>query len=136
MIENIESTSNSLATSTEHTRLSRRRFLSVSGRYGFNVAVLASIGGYLWSDTAVAQTSADGSKNSDIEAVSATDRQESSTRQLGVFRRRGERALDVLRVLDHGGLLVVLHFRVVLFRTPRGQMPPHPSCAFLPTLRC
>ncbi len=59
MIESIEST---LTASTENTQLSRRRFLSVSGKYGFNVAVLASIGGYLWSDTAVAQTSADEEK--------------------------------------------------------------------------
>ena len=58
----IESVASTLATSAEHTRLSRRRFLSVSGKYGFNVAVLASMGGYLWSDAAVAQTSADEEK--------------------------------------------------------------------------
>ena len=62
MIENTEHVERALATSTEHTQLSRRRFLSVSGRYGFNVAVLASVGGYLWSDLAVAQTSADEEK--------------------------------------------------------------------------
>ncbi|MEO8506133.1 MAG: TRAP transporter substrate-binding protein [Betaproteobacteria bacterium] len=37
----------------------RRRFLEVSGRYGFTTAVLASTGGYLWSETAVAQAAAD-----------------------------------------------------------------------------
>ena len=37
----------------------RRRFLETSGRYGFTTAVLASIGGYLWSDDAIAQTAAD-----------------------------------------------------------------------------
>ena len=59
MIERIE---NTLITPTDETQLSRRRFLSVSGKYGFNVAVLASMGGYLWSDSAVAQTSADEEK--------------------------------------------------------------------------
>ena len=43
MIERIE---NTLITPTDETQLSRRRFLSVSGKYGFNVAVLASMGGY------------------------------------------------------------------------------------------
>lgn len=37
----------------------RRRFLKVSGRYGFTVAVTASLGGWLWNDAAVAQTAAD-----------------------------------------------------------------------------
>ncbi len=37
----------------------RRRFLEVSGRYGFTTAVLASTGGYLWAESAVAQTAAD-----------------------------------------------------------------------------
>ena len=37
----------------------RRRFLEICGRYGFTTAVLASIGGYLWSDDAIAQTAAD-----------------------------------------------------------------------------
>ena len=32
----------------------RRRFLQVSGRYGFTTAVLAATGGYLWSDADVA----------------------------------------------------------------------------------
>ena len=36
----------------------RRRFMEVSARYGFTVAVLATTGGYLWSDAAVAQTAA------------------------------------------------------------------------------
>jgi TRAP-type C4-dicarboxylate transport system substrate-binding protein len=40
----------------------RRRFLEVSGRYGFTVAVLASTSGVLWSDSAVAQVSADEEK--------------------------------------------------------------------------
>ncbi len=39
--------------------VNRRRFLEVSGRYGFTTAVLASTGGYLWSESAVAQTAAD-----------------------------------------------------------------------------
>ena len=43
-------------------QLERRRFLSVSSRYGFTTAVLASTGGFLWSDTAIAQTSADEEK--------------------------------------------------------------------------
>jgi TRAP-type C4-dicarboxylate transport system substrate-binding protein len=42
--------------------MERRRFLDISGKYGFTVAVLASSGGYLWSDSAVAQTSADEEK--------------------------------------------------------------------------
>ena len=37
----------------------RRRFMEVSARYGFTTAVLAATGGYLWSDTAGAQTAAD-----------------------------------------------------------------------------
>ena len=37
----------------------RRRFLEVSGRYGFTTAVLASTGGYLWSESAIAQVAAD-----------------------------------------------------------------------------
>ncbi len=37
----------------------RRRFLQVAARYGFTTAVLAVTGGYLWSDTAIAQTAAD-----------------------------------------------------------------------------
>lgn len=37
----------------------RRRFLQVAGRYGMTTAILASSGGYLWSNTAVAQTGAD-----------------------------------------------------------------------------
>ena len=37
----------------------RRRFLEVAGRYGFSTAVLATSGGFLWSDTAVAQTAAE-----------------------------------------------------------------------------
>ena len=37
----------------------RRRFMEVSTRYGFTTAVLATTGGYLWSDAAVAQTAAD-----------------------------------------------------------------------------
>ncbi len=37
----------------------RRRFLDVTTRYGFTTAVLASTGGYLWSESAVAQAGAD-----------------------------------------------------------------------------
>ncbi len=37
----------------------RRRFLQVAERYGFTTAVLASSGGFLWSDSAVAQTADD-----------------------------------------------------------------------------
>jgi TRAP-type C4-dicarboxylate transport system substrate-binding protein len=37
----------------------RRRFLEVSGRYGFTTAVLAATGGIIWSESAVAQTAAD-----------------------------------------------------------------------------
>jgi len=37
----------------------RRRFLEVAGKFGFGTAVLAGVGGYLWSDSAVAQTAAD-----------------------------------------------------------------------------
>ena len=40
----------------------RRRFLSVSSRYGFTTAVLAATGGYLWSDVAVAYTAAEEEK--------------------------------------------------------------------------
>jgi TRAP-type C4-dicarboxylate transport system substrate-binding protein len=40
----------------------RRRFLEVSGRYGFTTAVLCSSAGTLWSDRAVAQTGADEDK--------------------------------------------------------------------------
>ncbi len=47
---------------TQTIILERRRFLEVAGRYGFTAAVLAATGGYLWSDTAVAQTSADEDK--------------------------------------------------------------------------
>jgi TRAP-type C4-dicarboxylate transport system substrate-binding protein len=42
--------------------LERRRFLEVASRYGFTAAVLAGTGGYLWSDAAIAQTSADEDK--------------------------------------------------------------------------
>ncbi len=41
----------------EKTVLERRRFLEVAGRYGFTIAVLAGIGGVLWSDDAIAQMS-------------------------------------------------------------------------------
>jgi TRAP-type C4-dicarboxylate transport system substrate-binding protein len=44
------------------TQLERRRFLDVSGRFGFTVAVMAATGGYLWSESAVAQTSAEEEK--------------------------------------------------------------------------
>ena len=44
---------------TEQTNPERRRFLEICGRYGFTTAVLASTGGYLWSDDAIAQTAAD-----------------------------------------------------------------------------
>jgi TRAP-type C4-dicarboxylate transport system substrate-binding protein len=37
----------------------RRRFLEVAERFGFTTAVLATGGGFLWSDRAVAQTAAD-----------------------------------------------------------------------------
>ncbi len=37
----------------------RRRFLLVSGRYGYTVAVLASVGGTLWNHRALAQSAAD-----------------------------------------------------------------------------
>jgi TRAP-type C4-dicarboxylate transport system substrate-binding protein len=37
----------------------RRRFLSISGRYGFTTALLALTGGYLWNDAVIAQTAAD-----------------------------------------------------------------------------
>ncbi len=37
----------------------RRRFFEVAARYGFTVAVLATGGGYLWSDEALAQSAAD-----------------------------------------------------------------------------
>ncbi|HVG04495.1 MAG TPA: TRAP transporter substrate-binding protein [Burkholderiaceae bacterium] len=43
----------------EQTNPERRRFLEICGRYGFTTAVLASTGGYLWSDDAIAQTAAD-----------------------------------------------------------------------------
>jgi TRAP-type C4-dicarboxylate transport system substrate-binding protein len=42
--------------------LDRRRFLSVSARYGFGVAVIASTGGFLFDDVAVAQTADDEAK--------------------------------------------------------------------------
>lgn len=37
----------------------RRRFLQVAGRHGMTTAILASTGGFLWSNSAVAQTAAD-----------------------------------------------------------------------------
>ncbi len=37
----------------------RRRFLEVTGRYGFTTAVLAATGGYLWSESGVALAAAD-----------------------------------------------------------------------------
>lgn len=37
----------------------RRRFLEISGRYGFTVAVLAATGGYLWSDAKLAYAADD-----------------------------------------------------------------------------
>lgn len=37
----------------------RRRFLEVSGRFGFTTAALGASGGFLWSDAALAQTAAD-----------------------------------------------------------------------------
>ena len=37
----------------------RRRFLEVSGRYGFTTAVLAATGGYLWSNAEVARAADD-----------------------------------------------------------------------------
>ena len=37
----------------------RRRFLEVTGRYGFTTAVVAASGGLLWSEAALAQTAAD-----------------------------------------------------------------------------
>ena len=37
----------------------RRRFLQVCSRYGFTTAVMAAGGGFLWSESAVAQTAAD-----------------------------------------------------------------------------
>ena len=40
----------------------RRRFLEISGRYGFTTAVLAASGGFLWQDDAVAQAGADEEK--------------------------------------------------------------------------
>jgi TRAP-type C4-dicarboxylate transport system substrate-binding protein len=42
--------------------LERRRFLEISARYGFAVAVLAATGGFLFDDYAVAQVSADEAK--------------------------------------------------------------------------
>jgi len=39
--------------------LERRRFMAVSGRYGFTTAVLAAFGGTLWSDRALAQSAAE-----------------------------------------------------------------------------
>jgi TRAP-type C4-dicarboxylate transport system substrate-binding protein len=39
--------------------LERRRFMAVSGRYGFTTAVLAAFGGTLWSERALAQSAAE-----------------------------------------------------------------------------
>jgi TRAP-type C4-dicarboxylate transport system substrate-binding protein len=58
-----------------HTKVGsplRRRFLEVSGRYGFTVAVLASTSGSLWSDVAVAQTSAEEEKKKRAATVTMT----------------------------------------------------------------
>jgi TRAP-type C4-dicarboxylate transport system substrate-binding protein len=44
---------------TGQAELNRRRFLQISGRYGFASAVLAASGGLLWDDQAVAQVAAD-----------------------------------------------------------------------------
>ena len=43
----------------ETIQLERRRFLEISARYGFAVAVVSATGGFLFDDYAVAQTAAD-----------------------------------------------------------------------------
>ncbi len=48
-----------MATRKEQVLLERRRFLAVSARYGFAVAVLGATGGYLFDDRAIAQTAQD-----------------------------------------------------------------------------
>ena len=50
------------ATQPSIASLERRRFLEISGRWGFSTAVLAGVGGYLWNDQAIAQTGADEEK--------------------------------------------------------------------------
>jgi TRAP-type C4-dicarboxylate transport system substrate-binding protein len=58
------------------SRAERRRFLDVASRYGMTTAILASTGGYLWSDPAVAQTGADEEtlkKNAKTQMTLATE---------------------------------------------------------------
>ncbi len=52
----------SLSVDAQEQLLHRRRFIEATSRFGFTTAVLGSIGGFLHSATALAQTSADEEK--------------------------------------------------------------------------
>jgi len=92
----------------------RRRFLEVAGRHGFTAAVLASSGGFLWSDSALAQSAAGEAakqKAAKYTMVFATEYKLGSYRTYPIMQ---EAFKDNLENLTKGEVYVRLH--------PAGQL--------------
>lgn len=92
----------------------RRRFLEVAERFGFTTAVLATSGGYLWSDLAVAQTAADESAKQKAAKHTMLFATEYKLDSFNTYPIMQEAFKENLQTASNGALYVKLH--------PAGQL--------------
>lgn len=99
----------------------RRRFLQVAGRHGMTTAILAATGGYLWSNTAVAQTAADEDakkKNAKQQMTLATEYRLGSYKGYPIMQ---EQFKENIQAATKGAVYVNLY--------PAGQLGVGPALA-------
>jgi TRAP-type C4-dicarboxylate transport system substrate-binding protein len=94
--------------------LERRRFMAVSGRYGFTTAVLAAFGGTLWSDRALAQSAADEAAKQKAAKVTMLFATEYKIEDWAVYAVPQAQFKQNLEAASRGQIYVKLH--------PAGQL--------------
>lgn len=107
--------------SAEVLNTERRRFLHIARRYGMTTAILASSGGYLWSDSAAAQTGADEDakkKNAQIQMILATEYRLGSFKGYPIMQ---EQFKENIQTATKGAVYVSLY--------PAGQLGVGPALA-------
>ena len=92
----------------------RRRFLETSGRYGFTAAVMASFGGMLWNDRALAQGAADETAKQKAAKVTMLFATEYKVEDWAVYAVPQAQFKQNLEAASRGAIYVKLH--------PAGQL--------------
>ncbi len=92
----------------------RRRFLETSGRHGFTAAVMASFGGMLWNDRALAQGAADETAKQKAAKVTMLFATEYKVEDWAVYAVPQAQFKQNLEAASRGAIYVKLH--------PAGQL--------------